>query len=250
MIWTCATSLLAARHGDDMSGLIGIVILILLSVIGTIINKIREKGQGQSDKKRPASKRPSEEPDRAGQPPRIRTEAGLPPRRRPPVRAIPPRVTPREQGFPGPPAPVSRRPVPQPPRRVGPGDGGREGFPSQSRPGPAGRFPPQLEPVRQARAPERIASTGLGADAARAAAQIALHAEKDIAERAERDVSRLAREERLRDTRLARGSAGGPAGAPAADLHATQLVRGPLSRSDLRKAVILAEILGPPVSER
>jgi hypothetical protein len=233
-----------------LSGLIGIVILILFTVIGTIINKVREKGQGQSDRGRPTGRRPGQEPDRADRPPPIRAEPGLPPRRRPPVRAVPPRVTPREQRLPGQPASTSQRPVPQAPRRIGPGAGGREGFPPRVQPGPAGPSLPQLEPVRQAKAPERIGSRDLGAEAARAAAQIALHAEKGVAERAERDVSRLSREERLGDARLSRGSAGEPIGAPAADLRAAQLVRGPLSRNDLRKAVILAEILGPPLSER
>ena len=91
------------------------------------------------------------------------------------------------------------------------------------------------------RAPRPLGREDLGKGVVRVAAQIAQQARKAVAEPAEKLGQHLAREERPRQAR--------PGPSPV-DMAATALVQGPLSQRDLRRAVVLAEILAPPVAER
>ena len=57
-------------------------------------------------------------------------------------------------------------------------------------------------------------------------------------------------ERRLRGTRLAEARAERAEDVPVKIARGRMLLEGPLGRDDLRRAVVLAEILAPPVSER
>jgi len=250
MIWNGPICLLAARNqDDDLYRLIGIGVLILLSVIGSIVGKIRGKAQppDQEEKKRrrPVGRGPQPEEEPVG-PEAIRPVPG-PPRRRPPIRAVPPRATPlpRDVGPAGQPLRTSPGQVPRGLPRVG-----SVGQPSVADRRPIRPLPPRTEPLR-AEPPRPPPSTvRLGERAARAAEEIAEHAAKAVAEHAQMTASQLAREERLHRARLAKEtSAGPPAGEPA-DVGSAVLIHAPLTRDDLRRAVVLTELLAPPLGER
>jgi hypothetical protein len=227
MMWAIPSDILGVNHGDDGVGkLIGFGVLIVISIIGSIVGKLKEKGEQQAKTRQPpVEPRQGQEQAERPAPMRRGPEAQQPPRRRP-VRAIPPRAKPA--GLPSQTGPLGEFPS-------------APGEPRVPRPAPA-----RPEPVPAVRT---LGARDLGTGAVRAATLIAEHTRRAVAEEAQRKANRPAQEERLRQARLVRPGPSTPADAGAATQHA-RLIRGPLSRTDLRRAIVLAEILGPPVSER
>lgn len=229
-----AAPLLAADDGGGIGQLIAIAVVIGISLIGTVWGKLRDKKeQGQ-----PRQPRRVPRADGSGQVTRPPTPRPAVPQRRPPVRATPARARP--------PRPVQAQAGPMPSQQVPI----RKAAPSRS-------DQPVPKPVQRGRPPsktrQRQRSAELGSGATRAAESVAQHADKRVADHARRAVadhtrrstSHLAEEGRLGGTRLSQSAQS--ASAPAVGGMA---IRGRLSRNDLRRAIVLAEILGPPVSER
>jgi len=251
MAWLPVIPILGADQDGEFVRMIGLGVIIFLSIVASIGNKLREKAQERGrDQKGGRPPRPApqgEEPLRMQVP--IRQEPGVPPRRRPPLRATPPRVTPPDQAVAG----QSPRPTVQTPRRVPPTGSPpvrQQEMPPRVRPGPVRVPAPAPRGVQAARGPGSLPSRELGTGAVRAATLIAEHARRSVEEHAEAAATKLARGKRIRDARLAHPESEVPMQDRPADADGVKLVKGPLSRNDLRRAVVLLEILGPPVGER
>ena len=237
MIWIASTQLtdvamLAAEDAGNLLQLVAVGVVVVLGALGSLLGKKAEKereGKGPEPPRRiPRAEAP---------PPGTRPSAPRPtaPQRRSPVRPTPPRATPARR------QPQAGGPLLEP-------------LPDQQpvRARPPGRRPAQARPERREPG-DRDASLGTGAVGA--ARQIAQHAERSVTEHARRSVAKhaqqtaahLADEGRLRGTRLASTAA---AAAQDSVEGPRELLDLPLDRGDLRRAIILTEIIGRPVSER
>jgi len=201
---------LAARDGDS-SELIWIIAVLIISVVGAIAGKIKERAQKPPPRTpRPPVPRPSE-----------RAEQPLPPSRRvPPSPSAPPgRPMPRVPRQPAParhqppvvrapePAPMPRSARPTPPKP--PTQRRPVVRPPATRPAPA----PSVQEV-----PRRLVE--IGATLLEPTSTRAAHALVDATTAAQ-----------VREGRRRRGTWG-------------------LSRSTLRQAIVLKEVLGPPLALR
>lgn len=212
--------LLMAQGDNGWGQLIYVIVLMVLAAAGSLFGKKREKDRQRRE--RPPAPRQvprAEAPPQAQRPSAPRPTA---PARRSPVRVTPPRARP----------PRPQRMQPQR-RAVRPQDQWQQVEPQQ----------------RQAPSADRAVTLGRGViEAAQGIAQhaeqaVARHTEQTVARRADRTASRLAEQERRRWEQRADES-------PGTAVPARRLIQKQLTGSDLRRAIVLAEILGPPVSER
>jgi hypothetical protein len=219
-----AVNMLVARGGEDANELYWVIAVIVLSVIGTIAGKIKERA---------ARKTPPTSPRQAEPPPESKEGASSVPSAR---RPSPPAPRPREPAS----RPMPR--VPRPPVRPGgrpaPASGQSRPMPVPQRPGP-GPMRPTI-PTRPTRPtpPPRSAER----PAARPAEPALRPVESVIV------VEEVAVERPSSRGGPASGRPETPAAARRSMPLAVRLFK--LTPARLREAIVLNEVLGPPVSMR
>ncbi len=223
-----------ALGGSDLVEIIIVAVFVAISALGSILGKKKKEEEAERTrrpKKVPRAEGEQRPTDRV--PPRRGAPERRPPRARPP-RARPPQAERKEQAL----RDIMDRveASQRQPERVPPV------------PGPQ-RRPPQQPPARRARRAEPVHTKPQAREARRRdASQVAQHTQEAVGEHAEHMGRHRAEEE-------ARSWYG------QVDMDATGTRRGEtlagqglfersLDRNDLRRAVVMLEVLRPPVSER